>query len=169
MQPTLMMGVEMKNQKGQALFEFIFFMPFMLLLVTLFLTFGGSINGSINQQKATRGYFYSLLMNNSTAPTLPELQALKSLDSIGASIAGWTSELFGGVTPQATCYKLSTFMTSGPSDKCEDPRDPAARATNFVRIYTAYGVCSASFRKENGKFEYDIMNQSNGGTSCSIK
>jgi hypothetical protein len=162
--------VKMKKQKGQALFEFIFFMPFMLLLVTLFLNFGGSINGSINQQKATRGYFYSLLMNNSTTPTLDMLKSLQPLDSVGASIAGWSSdEVTGGKTPLGACYRLSNFMTSGPSDKCEDPRDPAAKATNFVRIYTAYGVCSASFRKENGKFEYDIMNQSNGGTSCSIK
>jgi hypothetical protein len=170
----LMMVVSMENikkQNGQALFEFIFFMPFMLLLVTLFLTFGGAINGSINQQKATRGYFYALAMNNSTTPTLDILDSLKGLDSIGSSVIGWTREEVnaGKPNPVAPCYKLSTFMTSGPGDKCDDPRDPATRATNFVRVYTAYGVCGAGYRKENGNFVYDVLNQSRGATDCSIK
>ena len=46
------------KQQGQALVEFIIFLPFMLMMYTVVITLGDAINGSINQQKATRAYFY---------------------------------------------------------------------------------------------------------------
>ena len=161
---------KLKEQKGQSLFEFIFFMPFMLLLITLFLTFGGAINGSINQQKATRGYFYALAMNNSTTPTFDILEGLNSLDSIGSSVIGWTrDEVSAGKAPIAPCYKLATFLSGGVGDACEDERDPGAKATNFVRVYTAYGVCGAGYLKNNGAFVYDPLNRSPGASNCTMK
>jgi hypothetical protein len=47
------------NQEGQAVFELLIFLPFLLFLYTIYYTAGNAINGSINQQKAVRGYFYS--------------------------------------------------------------------------------------------------------------
>ena len=68
----------LENSEGQAIFELILFMPFLVYFVTLLFTAGNSINGSINQQKAVRGYFYHLLKGNSNLPVKLDLDAFKS-------------------------------------------------------------------------------------------
>jgi hypothetical protein len=110
-------------------------------------------------------------MNNSTIPTLDTLTDLNSLDSVGSSVVGWTKEEVNNSKPDPTapCYKISTFMTSGPSEQCDDARDQSTKATNYVRVYTAYGVCGAGYYKDGGRFVFDALNQSRGAASCSIK
>ena len=44
------------NRKGQAIFEFIIFLPILLILYGVLVSVSSAINGSINQQKATRGF-----------------------------------------------------------------------------------------------------------------
>ena len=48
-----------ERARGQALFEFIVFLPFLLFMLTIMFTVGNAINGSINQQKAVRRYFFT--------------------------------------------------------------------------------------------------------------
>ncbi|MCY4523174.1 MAG: hypothetical protein OXB84_00400, partial [Halobacteriovoraceae bacterium] len=56
------MDVEKKKiySKGQALIELLVFFPFLILLIIAMLKLASAINGSINQQKAVRSYFFYL-------------------------------------------------------------------------------------------------------------
>lgn len=140
------------NEKGQALFEFIIFLPFTFILVTVFITMGNSINGAINQQKITRSYFYYELKNNSFAPN--SKRVLRWYNSAGLSrtsmaVIGWklkndASNLY----PVSSCYRLNPFLTGETTETCEDSssvkgnEDPSA----FVRIFTVYGICATPYQ-----------------------
>jgi hypothetical protein len=135
------------NQKGQALFEMILFLPFMIFLVTIYYTCGNSINGSINQQKATRGYFYMLVRNNAFLNSQSDLVELssKGLKTIGFSAIGWRDH---GVEQEAfaPCFKFSSILNNSSSEDCDGKSPDAAEGSSrFVRVYTYYGVCGASF------------------------
>ncbi len=80
----------LKNQKGQAIFELIIFLPFLIFLYTIYSTTGNAINGSINQQKAVRGYFYGLLRGNSYINTTTDLDEFseKAISVVGFSALG---------------------------------------------------------------------------------
>ena len=90
------------KEKGQALIEFIIFLPFMLMMFMIVLTLGNAINGSINQQKAVRGYFYYRLQNNSqiTRRNVPSIGTM-----MGHYMVGWADYIEGNA-PVAPCYKL---------------------------------------------------------------
>jgi len=85
------MAVNM-DQKGQSVFEFIIFVPFLVFLFTIFYTCGSAINGSINQQKAVRGYFYSLVKGNSYVIGTQDLDIYKSksMSQVGFFAIGWS-------------------------------------------------------------------------------
>src|SRR5438874_2506988 len=87
----------MTDQKGQAIFELILFLPFLLFLYTIYYTAGNAINGSINQQKAVRGYFYNLMKNNSYVLTLSDLRSLQGngTNQAGFFAIGWASKTQG--------------------------------------------------------------------------
>jgi hypothetical protein len=53
------------DQRGQALIELIIFLPLIFTLYGLIGGFANAINGSINQQKITRSYFYFRAQNSS--------------------------------------------------------------------------------------------------------
>lgn len=134
----------LKNSEGQAVFELILFMPFLVYFVTLLFTAGNSINGSINQQKAVRGYFFHLLKGNSTLPAKVDLDAFRGegITSASATSLGW-AESRPDEKNFATCYKFSTLYSSS-EELCEE-KAPEPNTTIFVRPYTFFGLCSGTY------------------------
>ncbi|MFT6068887.1 MAG: hypothetical protein ACJAT2_003266 [Bacteriovoracaceae bacterium] len=132
------------NEEGQAIFELILFMPFLVYFVTLLFTAGNAINGSINQQKATRGYFYHILKGNSLLPVRSDLDAFKGegIRTVSAASLGWAEKRPDDLN-FGTCYKFSTLYSSS-EEEC-DQKAPEPNTTIFVRPFTFYGVCSATY------------------------
>lgn len=129
-----------RNKKGQSVFEFIVFIPFLLLLLQTFLKVGGAINGSINQQKHLRGYFYYKLKNSSYFPSINDLKQLGSMSQVGYSAFGWSEELVNGRQPKAPCYQLNSFFGE-PIDTCQEVTERAEGKSQFIRVYSVYGLC----------------------------
>lgn len=136
-----------KSNSGQAIFEFVFFLPTMVIVFIMIVIIGNSINGSINQQKITRGYFYNTVHNDSK---LPNRNIIRSLDSsrIGIYALGWC-DFRDGKTPVAPCYKMLRFNNSGSSENC-NPGETKGVNTNFIRVKTVYGVCATTYENQNG-------------------
>lgn len=149
------------NQKGQALFEMILFLPFLLFLYTIYYTSGNAMSGSINQQKAVRGYFYGSLKGNSYVNSLSDLNqfAGSGLKKIGFNAIGW-NEKFDGRNSFAPCFKFSSLLKNGMTEECEgDDRDEES-SSRFIRLFTFYGVCGPSYivstEPVDGKAYFDI-------------
>jgi len=137
---------KIKNERGQAFFELIIFLPFLIFLYTIFYTVGNSINGSINQQKAVRGYFYQLLKGNSYITSAVDLDGYGgSITSVGFFALGWNEKLEGGRIPIAPCFAFTSMLRNGSSEDCESPARPIPDASSFVRVFTMYGICGPVF------------------------
>ncbi len=138
-----MMGADMKlNQKGQALIELIVFLPLMFTVYAIISGFANAINGSINQQKFTRSYFYYRIQNNSTVPKPDKERTYSQFSQFGMYFVGWKLS-FVDFQPMAPCYKVSIPMRSAPRDNCtESYSEPN---TLYMRVGTVYGVCGATY------------------------
>ncbi len=139
----------LRNDKGQALIELIVFLP---LMITLYSVIGGlasSINGSINQQKVTRAYFYYRVQNNSTIPG-PKSGDWNTWKKFGMFYIGWKDYFQNGDTPVMPCYKISIPFKEAPADGCQDTYSQPQ--TLWVRVGTVYGVCGGTyfFQGNNG-------------------
>ena len=140
-----------KNQKGQALVEFMLFLPFMLMLYATISSIGNALNGSINQQKITRSYFYYRAQNNSMLPK--PYQSNSDWKLYGMSINGWLENFSGGGTgdggePLAPCYKFDLPLGDTADDECEESY--ASNTTQYIRVGTVYGVCGTTYSNEDG-------------------
>jgi hypothetical protein len=153
----------LKNEKGQGLFEFLLFLPFMLMMYQVFLTLGNAINGSINQQKATRGYMFSRIKNNSMLPS-PQNALDTGLKQYGLYFTGWREKLSGD-TPLAPCYPFRTFLKTAP-EKCEDQY--TGPTTQLIRVETVVGICSTTFQNIGNYYMKEVPNSSNPD-SCTNK
>ncbi len=162
----------LSNQKGQALFEFLIFLPFTFIMITVFITMGNSINGAITQQKLLRGYFYYDNKNNSLAPNSSRIYRWKNsagLTRVGMNVLGWKFKSdSSGLYPISSCYRLNPLLTGQIDETCEDtssvkgPDTPSA----FVRIYTVYGFCGTPYQVlEDGRIRYD----SEAWAACALK
>ncbi len=146
----------LENEEGQAIFELILFMPFLVYFVTLLFTAGNAINGSINQQKSTRGYFYHILKGNSLLPVRSDLNAFKAsgITAVSAASLGWASKRPDDLN-YGTCYKFSTLYSA--SEELCDEKAPEPNTTIFVRPFTFYGVCSATYvMQADGEYYLDL-------------
>lgn len=136
-----------KSESGQALVEFIIFLPFMLMMYTVVVSLGDAIYGSINQQKATRAYFYFRIKNNSQI-SKPQYSGASLINDtwtqFGHFFIGWANELRGD-DPFMPCYRLNLPFAPASGDSCDDSYSNLT--TQFVRVGTVYGVCGASIRK----------------------
>jgi hypothetical protein len=139
-----------KYNQGQALIELIIFLPLMITLYSVISGFANSINGSINQQKITRAYFYNRIQNNSTFPG-PSLvkESLPSWSVFSVFFIGWKDYFKDGESPVMPCYKVSIPFKKGPKDKCEDAY--TQKRTLWVRVGTVYGVCGTSLFHNSGE------------------
>ena len=136
--------------------EFLFFFPFLVLLLITMLKFASAINGSINQQKAVRSYFFHLIKNNSNLPNMRDLEEYggKSLNVVRMSVLGWRNKKDAADNSFAPCYEMPPFIGAGSSEKCEDR---ASNITRFIRVFTAFGVCSTNYRKPAAGNEYSYQ------------
>ena len=163
---------KIQNEKGQAIFEFIVFLPFFLILLAVLITMGGSINGSINQQKATRGYFYYLVRNNSNIPPREDLTPLEGVvTATGMYSIGWRDQSQGG-TPLGSCYKVLSFAMGGDKEKesCGDKLKTADKISSFIKVFSVYGVCSTSYSVgPSGSLEFNHLVNSSISGDCTIR
>ncbi|MBY0516136.1 MAG: pilus assembly protein [Bacteriovoracaceae bacterium] len=143
------------NQKGQALVEFIIFLPFMVMMYTVVVSLGDAIHGSINQQKATRAYFYFRMQNNSqiSKPQRDGGSLLNnSWNSFGHFFIGWANELQNGANPLAPCYRLNLPFAAAAGDSCDQTYTDVT--TQFIRVETVYGACGATFRRSGAPNDF---------------
>ncbi len=156
------------NDSGQAIFEFLIFIPFLMLAFSLLTTFGNSLNGSINQQKATRRYFYYLLSGNSTAPVSTDLIRWKNtgLMNAGMSSVGWREKSQDQVS-WGNCYATTSLLRKNDEETCEAPK-VGETGTDFIRVFTFYGICGESYSTfGNNHFRVDHLNK--GSSSCQVR
>lgn len=138
------------SESGQALFELIVFLPLLIFMLTIIFTVGNSINASINQVKATRRYFFYLAKGNSRLPDRGDLNDLQSngIRSASMSSVGWRESFDGGAAATAksyaSCYKINTLFAVDTNDECKKPSIEDQK-TQFIRIYTAFGICGEEF------------------------
>lgn len=142
------------NDKGQAFFEMIMFVPFMLFLFTLIVTFGSAVNGAINQNKILRGYFWHITRNNSYGAPMSTLTTLgsKGVTQVGLHVIGYRESREGTSKSHAACYRINRFFGGTKEEECESP-DRGADNYAYIRVYSLYGVCAASYSFLNGEFE----------------
>ena len=158
--------MDVKKEEGQAVFEFLVFLPLLMFLLTVLITIGNSINGSINQQKATRRYFFYIIKGNSTLPRYDNLQKLHGYGHtrVGMSGIGWRGKS-EGKTSFGTCYRfLDTFSDNQSDTGCGNPQIEDGKS-NFVRIFTYFGVCGETYRADSGgiHFEPDYASRATRG------
>ena len=136
----------LKSQSGQALIEFMLFVPFMLTLYSAVLTLATSINGSINQQKITRGYFYARVKHNSTVPVPQNIAFLQGITQVGMVQLGWRERAENN-NALAPCYRIKTFLGNALDEECEER---SGDSTFFIRVKTAYGICGTTYTINSG-------------------
>ena len=137
-----------KNENGQAVFETLLFLPVLFYLAVVMIKVGNSINASINQQKATRGYTFYLLKGNSLGQRVSDLKYLETqasgIENASSFIIAWKInpdlEKFHG-----SYYKLPTFAGASASDEdcLEDKIEDGV--TSCIKVFTMFGVCGESY------------------------
>jgi hypothetical protein len=171
----MIMAVKKKPaQSGQALIELIIFLPLMFALYGMISGFANAINGSINQQKVTRAYFYFRVQNSSMVPK-PNLSEVNNWNKFGMFYVGWADH-FVGKLPVMPCYKVSIPLPSnGVEEDCE--KDYDSESTQYIRVGTAYGICGATFQKSPSDGTYFLVPDMDGSvyqelldvSSCTIR
>ncbi len=139
------------NNKGQSIFEFVIFLPLMVALYMIVLNFGSAINGSINQQKIARAYFFSKAKGNSMLPRADDLVG-KNWDSVGMFFIGWSEKLQGGAigNPIAPCYKIKNLVAPTAIESCEHAY--TGDSTQYIRVRTVFGLCTTTYQSRGGAF-----------------
>ena len=162
-----------ENEDGQSIIEFILFLPFLLMTYTITMSISSAINGAINQQKVTRAYFYYSMQNNSTFPKpyRDGAEPYYSWNEFGMQIMGWSEKLVSD-KPVMTCYKFQLPLGTADTDKCDDSY--SKRTTQFIRVGTVYGVCGATYlRDQQNLFRMPVGGMAAGvvssGEGCLIK
>ena len=140
------------NEKGQALIELIVFLPLMFTLYSVISGFASSINGSINQQKIARAYFYYRAQNNSTIPKPDADKVYQSWGRFGMFYIGWKDYFKGQGVPVMPCYRVSIPLKAANRDLCENTY--TTETTLYVRVGTVYGTCGATFLQQGTKTFY---------------
>ncbi len=164
-----------EDEKGQALVEFLLFLPFILMMYSVTLSISNAINASINQQKVTRAYFYYRMQNNATIPKPRRFDSSPpyyNWQTFGMQFIGWSRDM-KDQNPVAPCFKFNIPLGAKKGDECE--KGYSEKTTQFIRVGTVYGVCGATY-KRNGSGEINRA-PSNGlnpqetvaQTSCEIK
>lgn len=145
------MDAKKSDEKGQALIEFVMFLPFIVMMYSVIVSLGSAINGAINQQKVARSYFYYKMQNNSMVPKAGTAnRALAGgWQSFGMQIMGWAGQL-QNEQPIYTCYRFRVPLGEDADEgECEDAY--SSEKTQYIKLGVVYGVCGASYRNSNGQ------------------
>jgi hypothetical protein len=138
-----------QNEKGQALLELIIFLPLMFTVYAIVTGFANAIYGSINQQKATRAYFYYRVQNNSTIPRRPPQGT--NWVKYGTFFVGWREKVQDDL-PYAPCYRISIPVANAADDSCDAEYTASGDdrpSTQFMRVGSVYGFCGATYQRNN--------------------
>lgn len=159
-----------KNQNGQAIFEMVLFFPLLVLFFVYFIKITASINGAINQQKVTRGYFYARLKHNSYYPFYQD--ALEgNWVKFGMSFIGWNEKFNNSRNPLLPCYQAKVPMLSTNEIACTS--NYQGTKTSYIRVGTVYGVCGANYeRNSSGDYQRGFVNSASdlaSWSSCTIR
>ncbi len=149
--------MNVRNENGQAIFEFIIFLPFLLILLSITITISSSINGSINQQKITRGYFFHRVKGNSTIPSPQEMDGF-SVKKVSMRFVGWAEKMDGAEndgSPYATCYKMTKLLGIGGNRECDDSL-PGDGTTSIIKPRTVFGICTNTFENINDQYQHRL-------------
>lgn len=157
------------NQKGQAIFEMILFLPFLLFLYTIYYSAGNAISGSINQQKAVRGYYYTLVKGNSYIASATDLRGHsgKGIHRVGFGGVGWNERMDREI-PIAPCFKFSSLLKNGTSEACDGHIREEQGSSRFIRLFTYYGVCGPTYTAPDSTFIIDPHEQGRSGAASCI-
>lgn len=152
------MVAKKNDQKGQSIFEFVLFLPIVISLYAFLANLGGSINGAINQEKVTRGYFFARIKNNSLFPAPDPTrggQPIGPWQRFGMHFIGWRERWAdGGQVPLTTCYRLALPLGRNENDVCEQW---ATNTTQYIRPRVVFGACGATFEIRGGVVERSIQ------------
>ena len=161
-----------QNERGQAVFELVIFIPFLVFLYTIYYTIGNSISGSINQQKAVRGYFYALVRGNSYINSLTDLSELSDngIKRIGFNAIGWREKSdAGGKSAFAPCFKFSSILKNNTSEECDDGTREDEGKSRLIRVFTFYGVCGPVYSTSPTGTYYEIVpSDQNNPYNCAL-
>ena len=162
-----------KDQGGQSVFEFIIFVPFLFVLFAVLVSIVGSINGSINQQKVTRGYFFLRLAHNSTEPNPKSLNIFWGTGNkrVGLLATGWALK-DAASSPSANCYKIRGFVGELPAGEgCEDKVSESSDASvsTFIKVKTLYGLCGTTYVPDPNSGSLTDRSSLNNLASCEMK
>lgn len=137
------------NQNGQALIELIIFLPLMFMFYSMIAGFANAINGSINQQKVTRAYFYYRVQNNGNVPKPTQTNDHLRWNVFGMYFVGWMDKFAQGNsgTPMAPCYQITAPLGNASTDTCD--QGYSKPTTHFIRVQTVYGICGATYMKQD--------------------
>ena len=140
--------------KGQALFEFILFFPVFITMVILLIRLSSALNGAINQQKVTRGYFYARVKGNSLVPMAEDLAEFGrgGVSQAGMFMIGWKDYFLNQGEPMAPCYNFKTVLWNS-DERCEETQKSGK--SYFVKIKTGYGVCGTTYQIAGGNRKKD--------------
>lgn len=156
--------------KGQATFEFLVFLPFLLIFIGIFVTISGSINGAINQEKATRGYFYRILKGNPYIVSRSDAQML--VPAVGNSISNLAigfRKRSEGESSIMSCYVIKSFLAGTLEEKCDAKASNPGGPTFLIKVGTMYGACGASYYASTGTGELALSFESAANGSCGLQ
>ena len=150
-------------------------------------TVTSSINGSINQLKSTRGYFFYSIKNNSNVPTASDLNSYKinGLTHVGAYSFGWKSS-GSNKNVFSPCYNMPKFLGGGSSTKgerwsgikatpvatgetCESSIPYDVGFSSFIKVATVFGICSASYSADMSGFDVENLAGSSISGDCIMR
>ena len=156
---------KIKSDKGQAIFEFIIFLPFFILFFAVMVSVIGGINASINQQKTLRGYFFYTIRNNSTLPFNQDMDSYlsKGVLRVGAYSFGFSKEQRGD-NQLGPCFKVPALRPR--DDTCEKGIEDTV--SGLIKVFSAYGVCSASYIFSENNVYVDNLSGVSISSSCSL-
>ncbi len=161
---TLIMVAKLQNEKGQAIFEFVLFIPFILVLIAVMVTIAGAISGSINQVKSTRNYFFMTVNNNSMLPAPGLLDELKNnaIQSAGIASMGWKEQSKSDIA-FAPCFKIATFIGEIPMGEACDDKIVGGDPSTFIKVKTMYGLCATTYNLKQAEPAIEITHGASAG------
>jgi len=156
------------NESGQALFEFIAFFPFMIIFFMLIFSVNNAINGSINQQKIARAYFFSRIKGDSNMPPARSLEAGSWTEIYGMFFIGY-AEKTQAQQPFASCYGVFGLRGGDASEgECDEELPPAQTSVKYIKPQTAFGACGETYVKvAEGQFDQHLTRAN--ASSCIIR
>lgn len=163
-----------ENEEGQAIFEFMIFLPVMLYMLVMLINVGNSINASINQQKAARGYLFYLIKGNSQGNRKTDLAdfATKPLTEVSSFIIGWRARQDGtGTKSYGSAYKLPTLPwgNSTQDEDCDEKTDASEKTTQCIKVFTMVGVCGETYISNGSEFFHSSIPEFGAMKSCNFK